>query len=117
MWNMDAIRELAILQLSTARADPIARIVLGKAYNVPLWLRLGYLQAVLRPAPISFKEGETIGWQTAIRLCHLREDVATNPAKWVQKGHSNMIETEFEDELREVTMVYESYGDTYDTKT
>lgn len=110
MWNMDAIRELAVIQLSTAPTDPIVRIVLGKTYSVPLWLRLGYLHVVLRPSPISFEEGEKIGWQTAIRLCHLREDAASNPTKWVEKGYSNIIEDEFEDELREVTRVYESYG-------
>jgi hypothetical protein len=110
MWNMDAIRELAVCHLSAAPTNPIDRILLGKEYSVPLWLRLGYLHVVLRPAPISFEEGEKMGWRTAIRLCHLREDIASNPIKWVQKGYSNIIESEFEDELRDVTRVYESYG-------
>lgn len=107
---MDAIRELAIIQLSTTPSDAIARITLGKAYSVPLWLRLGYLHLILRPAPLSFEEGEKIGWRTAIRLCHLREDAANNPTKWVEKGYSNTVESAFEDELREVTRVYESYA-------
>jgi hypothetical protein len=110
MWNMDAIRELAIIQLSTTPSDPVARITLGKAYNVPLWLRLGYLHLILRQAPLSFEEGEKIGWRTAIQLCHLREDAANNPAKWVEKGYNNTVESAFEDELREVTRVYESYA-------
>jgi hypothetical protein len=74
-WEFLGFRALAISELEGELKDPIERILLARAFDVPQWLYLGYEALVMRDAVVSLEEAESIGYPTTIRLCQLREEM------------------------------------------
>ncbi|KIY65850.1 hypothetical protein CYLTODRAFT_491994 [Cylindrobasidium torrendii FP15055 ss-10] len=87
MWGMSSTRQSAIQNLGRlATSDPVDAIVLAKTYDVPEWLRSGYIELVKRVQPISVDEAQLIGAQSAIQLFHIREAALVK-----QAGHRGYV--------------------------
>jgi len=100
MWGFDDIRNLAITQLDALKLGPIDKIALAKAYRVPLWLRSGCKDLVLQTKVISVEEAEKIGFPTAIRIFHAREDLRKGSGEHL--SIVSLIEGTFKEELKEL---------------
>ena len=74
MWQMNDIRSRAIAQLSSC-ATPTAKIVYGRAYDHPPWLRDGYLALCLRSKPLTVEEVEELSLKEIIGVAEARERI------------------------------------------
>jgi hypothetical protein len=72
-YVFDAIRELAILEISKQVHDPVKKISLANKYNIPHWLPLAYVELCKRPDPITDWEAEILGLRSVVRLARARE--------------------------------------------
>ncbi|KAF6746808.1 hypothetical protein DFP72DRAFT_1017083 [Ephemerocybe angulata] len=114
-WLFNGFRKMAIEKLSFLTGmDPVEKVRIGKEFCVEAWLLSGYRELVNRSASITVDEAGNLGWQSAIRLCALREDwkipgrrepvAKTFPANLV-----NEIEIAFQDKfgaIREAQSLY-----------
>ncbi|KAL4266137.1 hypothetical protein AB1N83_000518 [Pleurotus pulmonarius] len=53
----------------------------GRRYHVAQWVELGYTSFVQRTAPPTAAEAERLGWPVALKICHLREELAQAKAE------------------------------------
>ena len=106
MWSMTAIRRLAIEHLSKHFPTNAVEIVaLGKEYDIPSWLKDGYIHLVKRAEPLSVTEAERIGWQAAIQIYQIRETALVKHAG--NRGYVKYTGTlSNNDILREVELVF-----------
>ena len=75
MWGFQEIRNLAIQRLSGLLGGfSIKKISLGKEYRVQNWIREGYRELIQRDGKLSEAEANELGFETAWRICHLREE-------------------------------------------
>lgn len=121
MWSFKDIRKLAISELTEQSVEPVEKVLLARACSVPGWLRAGYNTLARRPDVLSLEEAERIGYRTAVRLFHVREQIlkvesAKNPYRYLGDTHIHdaplgdaysAIEREFAAELREVEAAYD----------
>ncbi|KAK7057650.1 hypothetical protein R3P38DRAFT_2759857 [Favolaschia claudopus] len=102
LWNFIEMRKLAIQRLDSyaqSLLDCVQHILFARRYDVSAWLRSGYTELAQRPAPVSSEEAELIGWETALKIWHLREAAVSpkfnhQPYKGVDIG--NVFQAEFE---------------------
>ncbi|KAJ7157740.1 hypothetical protein C8R46DRAFT_852931, partial [Mycena filopes] len=75
LWDFIEVRDLAIGKLEeyAESLDEIARIQLGRDYDVSTWIRSGYTELAQRKSPISSEEAAKIGFEVALQICQLRE--------------------------------------------
>ncbi|KAF7309198.1 BTB domain-containing protein [Mycena kentingensis (nom. inval.)] len=73
MWRFLEIRQTAIRVLDERSMPLVRQVVLGKAYDVPTWLRAGYLGLLRRGTKLTPDEAQRIGWASAFTIAHLRE--------------------------------------------
>jgi len=73
MWDFPEVRKLAIEELSNVAMNPVTKVLLARQYTLRQWLFAGYEELARRKETISFSEAEQLGWDTAIRIMHIRE--------------------------------------------
>ncbi|KAG5641558.1 hypothetical protein DXG03_004785 [Asterophora parasitica] len=89
-------RELHGLQRS-----PIEKVLLARMCNVAEWLRAAYVELVERKASLSVEEAATIGYETTIRLCGVRERRLSQDSNGVG-GSCSLVNEAMKVELGEV---------------
>jgi len=97
MWDLSSIRKLAIEELLEFKMDPVTRITLARQYSVQKWLFAGYEELAKRTEPISIREAEQLGWDTAILIFQIREESLAG----FQTTRIVVTQTKVEDECRE----------------
>jgi hypothetical protein len=114
MWTFKEIRALAIDNLDQSTMGPVEQVLAAKQYNVPKWLRSGYIALVERHETLSVTEAGQLGYLTAILLFQIREQVRERGggkhslSNNIRDG-SGIIARIFEQELRAMENVYEEY--------
>jgi len=103
MWEMDKVRGLAISQLTNAGMGSVEKIVLAKELHVPQWLRSGYQELVDRDEVPSMEDSDRIGYPSAIRVFHVREDRLRRVNRGHRYGYGDALTVEniFREELAE----------------
>jgi len=108
MWYFCGIREVAIRRLSQKNAfwtiTSLEKIVLARAYKVPLWLTQGLRELAEKNTLVTRQDAKTIGFENAFVLVHICFGVE----KWNRKGvYSDWVQervaTEFNAEFQELT--------------
>ncbi|KAF9457589.1 hypothetical protein BDZ94DRAFT_1314051 [Collybia nuda] len=74
MWRLIGIRKFAIDQLTRMELDPIEKTMLAKEFKIPQWLQSAYQELATRQAMLTDEEARKIGYPTAIRVWHVREE-------------------------------------------
>lgn len=77
-WGFESIRLLAIREVFSL-ASPIDKIVLGRQYDIRVWLPDAYEAVCLREDPLSDEEAERIGAKDTARVARLRERRMLSP--------------------------------------
>ncbi|KAK7024958.1 hypothetical protein R3P38DRAFT_3269706 [Favolaschia claudopus] len=108
-WFFVDLRELAIYALSNRDdVQSVERIVWGRQYDVPDWLRKGYTELGCRPdSSITEDEARIIGWEAAFRLIQARESAMRGYHGWDSyslQSVSQYIESTFSDEFRQTEL-------------
>jgi hypothetical protein len=107
-WNFKDFRALALEKLTRETMDPIEKVSLAGAYDIPQWLRTGFDTLATRNEPLSVAEAKEIGYPVAIRVCQIREEIRVfshqNDPLLVGSAYK-AIEREFREELGQVGMV------------
>ncbi|KAL4266138.1 hypothetical protein AB1N83_000518 [Pleurotus pulmonarius] len=78
-WQIEPLRRCAIQKIGWE--DTIEHITQGRRYHVAQWVELGYTSFVQRTAPPTAAEAERLGWPVALKICHLREELAQAKAE------------------------------------
>ncbi|KAL1746668.1 hypothetical protein HDZ31DRAFT_61989 [Schizophyllum fasciatum] len=74
LWMMDKIKALAVDALSPSLSDdPVTKVVLARAYQVPDWYYQGICKLVQRLKPLGAEELLRLGPPLAMKICELRE--------------------------------------------
>ncbi|KAF5317220.1 hypothetical protein D9611_003668 [Ephemerocybe angulata] len=124
-WLFNDFRKMAIEKLSPlAEMDPIEKVRIGKEFCVEAWLLSGYCELVNRDESITVGDAGKLGWQSAIRLCGLREDWKIpgrrDPiAKAIPANLDSEIEIAFRDKfeaIREAQSLYMTVEDRTDAE-
>jgi hypothetical protein len=59
-----------------SHTKPADNIALGQKYDLPRkYLSDVYLEMCMRENPLSVEEGQKIGYETVIRIAHIREEI------------------------------------------
>lgn len=77
MWEFKRLREVAIqhLDLPSKPLGPIDKFVLASKYGIKKWLLPSLLELAKRARPISVEEGRRIGFENALKLAAVREEL------------------------------------------
>ena len=73
MWDFEKVQELSITQLEKFKMDNITKLLMARLYDIKTWYAGIYLGLVKQPSPLTLIESAKIGWETAVRVAHLRE--------------------------------------------
>ncbi|KDQ55085.1 hypothetical protein JAAARDRAFT_114741, partial [Jaapia argillacea MUCL 33604] len=77
MYDFSRIRDLAIEEMSKITdADPVQIILVAREFSIEEWLLPAYRRLACRDQPISLADAQLLGWETAIGLSHVREDIS-----------------------------------------
>ncbi|KAJ8495025.1 hypothetical protein ONZ45_g13035 [Pleurotus djamor] len=105
LWGLRALRKLVIDTLSQWTNLPaVYKIQAGRNHKVEEWVRTGYKSLIERKEKLSEREAEALGWTTALKICHLREDYRGQPGTLqspAQLSESSFTET-FGEELDDI---------------
>lgn len=113
MWRFIDIRKLSITRLTAMTLDSAERVVLAKEYKVPQWLQTGCQELAVRMGMMSDEEAQKIGYQTAIRVWHIREECLRNARSgyvYAPGFDGNKLERVFAEELKELRAGYAEYN-------
>lgn len=100
LWEMRDIRSHAIAHLSSC-ASPTAKVILGRAYDHPPWVRDGYLRLCLRNEPLSMNEAKELSLQEILGVAEAREKVRSDvissscDAVWVQPRNGQLTKMRY----------------------
>ena len=72
-FAFDTIRLRCIAALSPVKADPIERLVFGKAHAIDHWILQALVSLCRRREALSIEEAVRIGFPIAIKLAEARE--------------------------------------------
>ncbi|KAF8834877.1 hypothetical protein BDN67DRAFT_975699 [Paxillus ammoniavirescens] len=76
LWGFSSIRLKAISRLSRFATIPLAeKIALAYKYDVESWLLPTMHELVRRPEPINMEEASCMGFETALKLASVREQL------------------------------------------
>ena len=73
LWAFDEMRKRAIAELSRINMNAADKVALARSYSVGDWLYEGYATLEKREVGPSSEEAERLGYETAFRLCQVRE--------------------------------------------
>ena len=73
MWDFEKVQELSITQLEKFKMDNITKLLMARLYDIKRWYVDIYLGLVKQPSPLTLTESAKVGWETAVRIAHLRE--------------------------------------------
>ncbi|KAJ7701988.1 hypothetical protein B0H16DRAFT_1250227, partial [Mycena metata] len=75
LWDFIEVRDFAITELRfyAESLDCVARILLGRRYDVSTWIRSGYTELARRRTAITSEEAMKIGYEVALQISQLRE--------------------------------------------
>ncbi|KAF9228864.1 hypothetical protein BS17DRAFT_812789 [Gyrodon lividus] len=76
LWEFHGLRQTAIDNLSGIPVPPVEKIVLAYVYDVKSWLLPAMQELVRRPTPINMEEANRLGFETALKLASVREQLA-----------------------------------------
>lgn len=78
MWNFDAVRALAIKELSGMDLNPIDKYLLATDYRVNEtdWLVPALVELVVRKEPMGEADAARLGLRTTLLIAQIREEVA-----------------------------------------
>ncbi|KAJ6456084.1 hypothetical protein C8R45DRAFT_580958 [Mycena sanguinolenta] len=114
-WCFLEIRDLAIKQISD-RSDftLVERIVLGRQYEIAVWIRYGYENLLHRPwGGILPEEAKQIGWETTFQICAAREKwLSTRGTKngWSYCMQNIDVEDFFGEEIRQAGLASAAFA-------
>jgi len=74
-WNFPSVREYAIKHIPGREMNPMEKIELARAANVPEWLMEPYTFFCRRIAPLSDDEGRRLGLEVVLPICRAREEL------------------------------------------
>ncbi|KAG9019878.1 hypothetical protein FRB90_000008 [Tulasnella sp. 427] len=76
MWSFPLVREYIIGRIEhLPTLDPVWRIELARAYDIPEWLEPMYIELCNRAEALSAKEGMRLKMRTFAALCKVREAI------------------------------------------
>lgn len=98
MWEFKRLREVAIqhLDLPSKPLPPIDKFVLASKYGIKKWMLPALLELAERARPISVEEGRLIGFENALKLAAVREELKTtntigytveNTIDWIRENY------------------------------
>lgn len=77
MYDLKDARSLCIQELSKVDIHPIDKIVFGKKYRVPAWVKEGYEALITKVKVMTAEEllsnANIVGWDTMAKVLRLRE--------------------------------------------
>ncbi|KAF8583065.1 hypothetical protein K439DRAFT_1412514 [Ramaria rubella] len=73
-WQMSEIYNLSIVHL-TSCATPFSKIALGRQYDLPAWVRDGFLRLCLRTEPLRMGETDRLSLQDVLGVASARERI------------------------------------------
>ncbi|KAF9239116.1 hypothetical protein BU15DRAFT_47003, partial [Melanogaster broomeanus] len=76
LWDFTSPRQTAIDNLSKLPVPPVDKFVLTKVYDVGSWLLPAMNELVRRPEPINMEEADRLGFETALKLASVREQLS-----------------------------------------
>jgi len=74
-WGFQEILEFATEKLKDHTIDPVAKINIAQTYNIQEWLYSSYASLVMRDAPLTDDEADTLGARLSMKLSRTREIV------------------------------------------
>ncbi|KAJ7188792.1 hypothetical protein C8R46DRAFT_1341462 [Mycena filopes] len=109
LWDFVELRTFAIEQLNVyaESLDCIARIQLGRDYDVSTWIRSGYTELARRRTPITSDEASKIGFEVALQIYQLREAAAAPASLSKNPFAVANLGTVFEDEFKRADSAHE----------
>ncbi len=75
MWHLDRPRHTAIAKLDAMKLDSVTQAELARTCDIDNWLRPAMLKLALQQAPPSESNVKHIGYENAMRLLQLREEI------------------------------------------
>ncbi|KDQ59110.1 hypothetical protein JAAARDRAFT_33840 [Jaapia argillacea MUCL 33604] len=81
-WGYESIRSLAIREIFPL-SSPIDKIVLGRKYDIPDWLRDAYVAVCERREPISLEEAMRLGLEEVVKISKARHELRDRRAEFV----------------------------------
>lgn len=75
MWEMEAIRALAIEKIDKKPLDPVQKYLAAVEMKVDQWIVPALLEIAQRPEPLSMHDYEVLGIDCVLRLARVRESV------------------------------------------
>lgn len=73
-WVFVSLRELAISKLAPL-ASPVERVVLGKRYNVDIWLVPAYRELCLSGRPLAKDDATKLGMDDVIKIWQMQQEL------------------------------------------
>ena len=74
-WSFESLRDRAIAKVAEAVTSPIDQVLLGRKYDAPDLLILGYTSLCQSPVPLSYEEGVRLGMKEVIGIYQLRYEL------------------------------------------
>ncbi|KAI6040631.1 hypothetical protein EDC04DRAFT_1459952 [Pisolithus marmoratus] len=76
-WKFDELRNVAIQHLDppSRPLNPVDKFALASTYGIKKWLLPALLVLAQRPEPIKIEEGRRMGFENALKLAALREQL------------------------------------------
>ncbi|KAH6908503.1 hypothetical protein BKA70DRAFT_1280034, partial [Coprinopsis sp. MPI-PUGE-AT-0042] len=74
IWQMDKIRDMAIVQLSACEMLPIEKLQYAREYRVPKWLTEGVIALANELSNYEGRDlGKALGWETTALILDIRD--------------------------------------------
>jgi hypothetical protein len=73
MWHFRKIRAAAIRNMENLSIDPVDKIVIATASDIPAWLVPALNELARRHEPIDLSEGNRLGMEWVLKIAELRE--------------------------------------------
>jgi hypothetical protein len=109
MWELSAVRELSIKELSRTNMGGVEQVLLGNEYRVPDWVIRGYNNLVRKRETLSIEDAKRLGWEETTRLLRIRDQHRVQPSRCYCHCHSlnsgdytTDICTEFSVQLKDI---------------
>jgi len=115
-WYFLNIRKIAIKKLETLSLSHLENIIIGREMKISKRLIEGYIGVVGSSNTISDEAAAVIGWQTALKLCRLREERSRKSSSWAESVpmQSQIIRVTLKDELSSILAQETLYDTDFD---
>ncbi|KAG8941998.1 hypothetical protein FRC03_003743 [Tulasnella sp. 419] len=75
----EQLRQIAIANIESLELSPLSAVLLGRKYDVPMWMSTGCIGLCMRRKPITAEEGSHLGFELFADLVCIRESAKGRP--------------------------------------